>query len=207
MARLLNLFRWRRDRLERDLDRELRYHMDRRVEDLIKRRTERARGPTTGEPRARRRAAGAGSRARHVDLAMARCARAGRALCGPEPDPELGFRPWRRRGACLGHRRKHRDLLDGQHGVAATARIPRRGTTSSRSKRSGRTLDEPVRRCRGPTFSTGRRRTMSSSRWRCPSADATSAIVVGDRAEFGNDRYVSRISLRCSARCRRRGAC
>jgi hypothetical protein len=36
MNRLLNLFRSRRDRLERDLDRELRYHMDRRVEDLVK---------------------------------------------------------------------------------------------------------------------------------------------------------------------------
>ena len=35
MTKLLNLFRWRRARLERDLDRELRYHMDRRVEDLI----------------------------------------------------------------------------------------------------------------------------------------------------------------------------
>jgi putative ABC transport system permease protein len=36
VARILNLFRWRRDRLERDLDRELRYHTDRRVEDLMK---------------------------------------------------------------------------------------------------------------------------------------------------------------------------
>ncbi len=36
MARLLNLFPWRRDRLEQDLDRELRYHVDRRVEDMIK---------------------------------------------------------------------------------------------------------------------------------------------------------------------------
>ena len=36
MTRFLNLFRGRRDRLERDLDRELRYHVDRRVEDLIK---------------------------------------------------------------------------------------------------------------------------------------------------------------------------
>ncbi len=35
MTKLLNLFRRRRDRLERDLDRELRYHLDRRVEDLI----------------------------------------------------------------------------------------------------------------------------------------------------------------------------
>jgi predicted permease len=33
--KLLNLFRWKRDRLERDLDRELRYHVDRRVEDMI----------------------------------------------------------------------------------------------------------------------------------------------------------------------------
>ena len=36
MAKILNLFRWRRDRLERDLDRELRYHIDRRVDDLMK---------------------------------------------------------------------------------------------------------------------------------------------------------------------------
>ena len=48
MTRLLNLFRRRRDRLERDLDRELRYHMDRRVEDLIK--------GGLSEPEARRRA-------------------------------------------------------------------------------------------------------------------------------------------------------
>ena len=36
MSKFLNLFRGRRDRQERDLDRELRYHVDRRVEDLIK---------------------------------------------------------------------------------------------------------------------------------------------------------------------------
>ena len=48
MAKLLNLLRWRRDRLERDLDRELRYHMNRRVEDLIK--------DGLSEPEARRRA-------------------------------------------------------------------------------------------------------------------------------------------------------
>ncbi len=36
MAKILNLFRWRRDRLERDLDRELRYHIDRRVDDMTK---------------------------------------------------------------------------------------------------------------------------------------------------------------------------
>jgi hypothetical protein len=34
MAQLLNLLPWRRRRLERELDRELRYHMERRVEDL-----------------------------------------------------------------------------------------------------------------------------------------------------------------------------
>ena len=48
MTRLLSLFRRRRDRLERDLDRELRYHMDRRAEDLIK--------DGLSEPEARRRA-------------------------------------------------------------------------------------------------------------------------------------------------------
>src|SRR5688572_13488029 len=36
MPRLLNFLRGRRNRLERDLNRELRYHVDRRVEDLIK---------------------------------------------------------------------------------------------------------------------------------------------------------------------------
>ncbi len=35
MTRLRNFFRRRRNRLERDLDRELRYHLDRRIEDLI----------------------------------------------------------------------------------------------------------------------------------------------------------------------------
>jgi predicted permease len=48
MSKFLNLFRRRRDRLERDLDRELRYHVDRRVVDLM----------TSGlsEPEARRQA-------------------------------------------------------------------------------------------------------------------------------------------------------
>ena len=36
MAKIFNLFRWRRDRLERDLERELRYHIDRRVDDMMK---------------------------------------------------------------------------------------------------------------------------------------------------------------------------
>ncbi|MGH9162582.1 MAG: ABC transporter permease, partial [Vicinamibacteraceae bacterium] len=35
MARLLNLFQWRRRRLEQDLDRELRYHVERRVGELM----------------------------------------------------------------------------------------------------------------------------------------------------------------------------
>jgi putative ABC transport system permease protein len=35
MRKIFNLFRWRRARLERDLDRELRYHVDRRVQDLM----------------------------------------------------------------------------------------------------------------------------------------------------------------------------
>jgi len=48
MTRLLNRFRRRRDRLERELDRELRDHLDRRVADLIE--------EGLGEPEARRRA-------------------------------------------------------------------------------------------------------------------------------------------------------
>jgi predicted permease len=36
MAKLRNLLPWRRERLERDLDRELGHHLDRRVEDLMK---------------------------------------------------------------------------------------------------------------------------------------------------------------------------
>jgi predicted permease len=46
--RLFNLFRWKRARLERDLDRELRYHLDRRVEDMIR--------AGVSEPEARRQA-------------------------------------------------------------------------------------------------------------------------------------------------------
>src|SRR2546425_6747663 len=34
MAKLLNLLPWRRRHLERELERELRYHMDRRIDDL-----------------------------------------------------------------------------------------------------------------------------------------------------------------------------
>ena len=48
MTRFLNLWRWRRDRLERDFDRELRYHVDRRIEDLIT--------DGSSEPEARRQA-------------------------------------------------------------------------------------------------------------------------------------------------------
>jgi putative ABC transport system permease protein len=48
VAKLLNFFPWRRSRLERDLDRELRYHVDRRIEDLIK--------DGLSEPEARRQA-------------------------------------------------------------------------------------------------------------------------------------------------------
>ena len=36
MTRFLNLFRRRRDRLERELDRELQYHLTRRIDDRIK---------------------------------------------------------------------------------------------------------------------------------------------------------------------------
>ena len=49
MAKLLNLLPWRRRRLERELDRELHYHMERRIDDL------RRAGATVAE--ARRRAA------------------------------------------------------------------------------------------------------------------------------------------------------
>lgn len=35
MSRFLNLFRFRRDRLDRDLERELKYHIDRRVDDMM----------------------------------------------------------------------------------------------------------------------------------------------------------------------------
>ena len=48
MGRLFNYFRARRDRLERELERELRYHVDRRVEELI--------GAGESEPDARRQA-------------------------------------------------------------------------------------------------------------------------------------------------------
>jgi hypothetical protein len=66
MNRILNLLRSRRARLERDLDRELRYHFDRRVADMV--------AAGLSETEARRRAAielGATSRSRKT------CARPG----------------------------------------------------------------------------------------------------------------------------------
>ena len=36
MAKIFNTFRWKRRRMESDLERELQYHLDRRIEDLIK---------------------------------------------------------------------------------------------------------------------------------------------------------------------------
>ena len=36
MSKILNAFRWKRRRMESDLERELQYHLDRRIEDLIK---------------------------------------------------------------------------------------------------------------------------------------------------------------------------
>ena len=49
MRKIFNLFRWRRARLEQDLDRELKYHVDRRVQDLME--------VGVGHDEARRRAA------------------------------------------------------------------------------------------------------------------------------------------------------
>jgi hypothetical protein len=49
MAKIFNLLRSRRRRLEQDLDRELRYHVDRRIEDLV--------AADLSEANARRRAA------------------------------------------------------------------------------------------------------------------------------------------------------
>jgi len=49
MRKIMNLFRRRRTQLERDLDRELRYHFERRVEDM--------RAAGLSEDEARRRAA------------------------------------------------------------------------------------------------------------------------------------------------------
>ena len=182
MARLLNLFRWRRDRLERDLDRELRYHMDRRVEDMIKNGLERARGPTAGEPRARRRRPGAGGRAGHVDLAMARCAHARRALCDTRPDQELGFHARRRRRARPGHRCQHRHLLGGQHGAASAARLPRR-----RAPRLDRDVLDQHRTCQPgrvrPDFLDWQAQNDVFEKMAVSFGDDDEAIVVGDRAD------------------------
>ena len=207
MTRLLNLFRRRRDRLERDLDRELRYHMDRRVEDLIKDGLERARSPETGEHRARRRAPGAGSRARYVDMAMARCAHARRALCDAQPDQELGVRAWRRRRPRPGHRCKHCHLLGGQHGAASAARLPRRRAPrlrrdvvdQHRTRQPGRVrsrlsrLAGAERRVRedGRVLRRQRRTRSSSATAPCLPTPGTSRPI----------------SLRSSARARRRDAC
>jgi hypothetical protein len=48
VPKIFNLFRWKRDQLERDLDRELKSHVDRRIHDLIE--------SGVSEPEARRHA-------------------------------------------------------------------------------------------------------------------------------------------------------
>ena len=207
MAKLLNLFRWRRDRLERDLDRELRYHVDRRVEDMIEGRPERGRGPKTGEPRVRRRAPGAGRRAGHVDLAMARCARARRALCDPQPDQELGLRTWRRRRPRPGHRRQRRHLLGRQHGLAPAARLPGR-----RAPRLGRdVVDQHRTRQPGRVRSRLSRLAGAERRVRedgcAPTAETTSQPSSATAPCLPTPGTSRPISSRSSARPRPRDAC
>ena len=119
---LLNLLPWRRRRMEQDLDRELRYHVDRRVERPEAIRRERARSTPAGGARVRRhrrrcrrkcatRGCGAGSTRWRRDVRYA-----GRTL---RRSP--GFTAAAVALAGAGHRRQRRDLLARRSGPAAHA--------------------------------------------------------------------------------------
>ena len=208
MAKILNFFRRRRDRLEQDLDRELRYHLDRRVEELMQERRRAKR-------EARRQAniefggvrPGAGRGARDLDLAMARCARARRPLRDAQPGQELGVRAGRRRRARARHRRQ-RSPFSRSSTRSCSGRSPTRTpSASSRSRRSGPTPDAPARTCQGPTFSTGRRRTTCSRRWPRSTAERTSRPSSATAPCLPTPVTSRRISSRSSARPRLRDAC
>ena len=88
-ARLYAMFG--RERLERELDTELRYHLDMLVEQNIKAGMAPDAGAPRGAPRLRHRRRGQRRRARQLAVALLRGRRAGRPLRRPQPPPQPGF--------------------------------------------------------------------------------------------------------------------
>ena len=123
MRQLLNWFR--RGSLERGLDRELQYHFDRRVTDLVRLRPPGARGPAPRRARTRRPHAGPrGSPRRLAQPLVARLPLRSpllRALLPPQPV----LHRHRRALARARHRRHHGHLLPGRSGDPARASGPR----------------------------------------------------------------------------------
>ena len=207
MAKILNLFRWRRDRLERDLDRELRYHMDRRVDDMMKN--------GLSEAEARRQASiefGGVAQVqeevrdtwiwRWLDALVLDVRYAIRGLV-----KSWGFALGTGAVLALGHRRHHRHLLGGQYGVAAAARLPGR-----RAHRLGRDVLDQHR-----TRQPGRVRSRLSRLAGAERRVREDGGVVRQHRRRHHRRRPRRvcqragtsrpISLRSSARPRRRDAC
>ena len=108
-----------------------------------------------------------------------------------EPDQELGLRAWRRRRARAWPSAPTSPSSRWSIRCCFSRSPIPTPSASSRSRHCGPTPDAPARTCPVPTFSTGRRRTTCSRRWRCPTVETTAATIVGDRAVFANARYVS----------------
>ena len=139
MKRILNWFRLRR--LESDLDRELQYHIDRRVSDLIH--------SGLPEPEARRRAAagtrrrhaGSGGSARRLADSMAAGFRVRPALLGAVFSSEPVVYGDGSAFACTRNWSDDRHLLSGRSG--RSARAPGRATPSGWFSSTGTAIRQP----------------------------------------------------------------
>ena len=128
---------FRRERLEQELDTELRYHLDmldraaHPAGDVARRRAPRS------APRLRRGRSRQGRGPRQLAGAVLPGRRAGHPLRRAQPAPEQGLRARHRRHHGARHRRQHRDLQRRQRRAAAPAALSRRRQDRRPAPRAG----------------------------------------------------------------------
>ena len=131
MWKLLNLLPGRRRRMDHELEKELRYHIDRRVDDLRAKRSERSGRAPAGGARIRRRHPDPRGRSRHLAVALAGQRLTRSAVCRPAPAPQSRLR---RHGAPVdraGHRLQCRGVFADRSGAAASAAGQRAGSSGA----------------------------------------------------------------------------
>ena len=204
MWKLLNLLPGRRRRMERELEKELRYHVDRRIDDLVR--------SGVSDADARRPVAlefGGVLQVqedvrdtwvwRWLDERPARP-----AVCRPPPAPQSRLRGHRAPVARAGHRRQRRGLLAGRSGPAAPPAGERAGSSRlfqverhARCRRVGLRLPEVVSALpRAPGAAAG-------LRWcRLPSSDHGQSVD-GAAGAAGARRDRVGLLLHASSACSR----